>query len=901
MRRDLRRLLLIGLLLGLTPLRPVRAEWFDLPEPAKREGRLQALLAQVLKKPGEGAAHYELGLLHLFHKNDLAAAVRHLSQAAELQEHPAAALYFMGAAQALRVEQENLLRTSLDLLRLDPKGPFGQLAAQRIESLFGSVRGYNSLVTPCFEELFRRSDIQGLELREHLRITLANIYIDEGRSGDADAMHAEAGFIEDWLMAGPFGRFDYLGFDTAFLPEIEDAPQKIYASARGDIPLQAMNFHRERVFPRGSRGRLPEGRAGGTFYALTFLNCPKDVSAILRINSAGPIKVFVNNHLVLERDRIRLWLGTTDYFGVELREGWNKVTVKFTSQQRPGAFTLRLLDKTGRPLRVETRTTFDSYPSLKGAPPPNTFEVRLPAGDYFSKALRAAPSAPLLLALNSRLAIQAGDYQAAKSLLKRAAGSLPECAYVNYLLGQALRNDMTVMESIRRQRARLCFQKAVDVAPSAVACEYQLAQLDREEGKPLEAIARLRKGARAAPAWPKWHEALFDAYLSQKWYKEAEDALSEAITLAPEQSSPFRAALEYFRSADLFAQYEAASHTLQKRHADGPYLARFLRHAHRFEEADAALAAAAQRSPMNESYRRELALLHLGRGKWADAERELTQLLTWGDDTGPLWRDLAEAQFLQGNASSANAVLMQAARHEPENLSQRRAAILAGTRDPIEPYVVRLEQVLADKRNYDLPHPGSSAAMLLDQAIVHIAPDGSTRERVHIVGKAYDKRGVQRWGEVRIPPGAEIIELRTIKADGTVVEPELLTQKTAISMTGLGPGDMVEYEYVRARPSREQLPGGYAGEAFYFQNGAMPIEHAQFVVIAPATWQLRILSRQGAPLVKSEPRGEWKALVWEARGVRSAGEEPGAPHPSEILPCVRVARGVTWEDVSHNF
>jgi hypothetical protein len=48
-----------------------------------------------------------------------------------------------------------------------------------------------------------------------------------------------------------------------------------------------------------------------------------------------------------------------------------------------------------------------------------------------------------------------------------------------------------------------------------------------------------------------------------------------------------------------------------------------------------------------------------------------------------------------------------------------------------------------------------------------------------------------RVAEVQVPQGAQVLALRTLKADGTVLEPESLDKDT-VSLPGVGVGDAAE-------------------------------------------------------------------------------------------------------------
>src|SRR5207253_3668697 len=129
---------------------------------------------------------------------------------------------------------------------------------------------------------------------------------------------------------------------------------------------------------------------------------------------------------------------------------------------------------------------------------------------------------------------------------------------------------------------------------------------------------------------------------------------------------------------------------------------------------------------------------------------------------------------------------------------------------------------------------GSSAVRLLDYGAAQMFPDGGGVERVHTVVRVLDKKAVSRFGEAQIPSDAHVVHLRTLKADGRVLEPESIPEKEGISLPGLEPRDSVEIDYLRGiSPRGPDLPG-YALSAFFFRDDETPMAETTYEVVAPA-------------------------------------------------------------------
>ena len=82
----------------------------------------------------------------------------------------------------------------------------------------------------------------------------------------------------------------------------------------------------------------------------------------------------------------------------------------------------------------------------------------------------------------------------------------------------------------------------------------------------------------------------------------------------------------------------------------------------------------------------------------------------------------------------------------------------------------------------------------------------------HQIVRVDSKDAIDRWGEVAVPAGAEILTLRTHKRDGTTREPEEIAGKETISAADLAIGDYVEWETLetQAAVGRRSRPGSSA-------------------------------------------------------------------------------------------
>ncbi|HLL52101.1 MAG TPA: hypothetical protein VK447_01060, partial [Myxococcaceae bacterium] len=147
-----------------------------------------------------------------------------------------------------------------------------------------------------------------------------------------------------------------------------------------------------------------------------------------------------------------------------------------------------------------------------------------------------------------------------------------------------------------------------------------------------------------------------------------------------------------------------------------------------------------------------------------------------------------------------------------------------------------------------------------------------------------------------IPSGAQLLSLRTLKADGTVLEPENIEGKDTVSLPGVQIGDFIEYEYLLAHPPRGPIQPGFTASNFYFQIARTPNNWSTYVVLAPKGTGMKVDAHNvQAPRV--EVKGDLEVFRHDERRVPPYIPEPDSPPAAtEYLPFVTVGAGTTGNE-----
>jgi hypothetical protein len=164
-------------------------------------------------------------------------------------------------------------------------------------------------------------------------------------------------------------------------------------------------------------------------------------------------------------------------------------------------------------------------------------------------------------------------------------------------------------------------------------------------------------------------------------------------------------------------------------------------------------------------------------------------------------------------------------------------------------------------------------------------------DRIHVIQKVLDQSGVSEAAEVSIPEGAQLLTLRTVKPDGTVLEPESIAGKDGVSLPNVQVGDYVEHEFLQAHAPRGPLQPGFTAASFYFQIARTPNHWSTYTVVAPKAMGLTVdAHNMKAPA--PEAKGDTVVFTHTERKVPPFIPEPDAPpSPNETLPFVSVGAG----------
>jgi tetratricopeptide (TPR) repeat protein len=611
--------------------------------------------------------------------------------------------------------------------------------------------------------------------------------------------------------------------------------------------------------------------------------------------------------------------GTSDRYGprtaaarVELNKGRHQIELRIASRAGDGELALLVL-----PRGKDAATFVDPRGPAPAGPRPAVAMTPLPIilSPAGSDGLIAPGVVPLAAFCDALVAARAGAVDPAWTARERLR-ALPRFAVGLSLAGTIAREDPTVPTSFARDMARSLLRAAVAIDSGLARAWQALSVAELEDDRHREAMDAAAAAARAAPGW--WAPELMRAHahklrgLDYDADRALEAAAAKSGLADLEASRPDGQPIATPAAAVANAPcqvLEALRRSAEERRqlARAERLARALdgctgveaqvdrlRLRGDTEGAIAALEVALRLDPERDDLTSDLTQLLAAAGRHGEALAALAARVAEEPWNPTRQIRLADAQAAAGQVTAARETVAEALSARPDVADVRRAARALGIALPLDGFRVdgraAIRAFEAAGAHYQAP-----AVMVLDRAVTRVFPTGAVMTLTHQIVRVDTKDAIDRWGEVAVPAGAELLTVRTHKRDGSTREPEEIAGKETISAADLELGDFVEWEYLETHAPSAAFAPGFLGERFFFQSFEAPLARSELVVIAPAALTLEIDQRAGAPRAESRVAADaTRVTSFTAIGAPQLFPERASVPQIEYVPSVRVSSGVDW-------
>lgn len=775
------------------------------------------------------------------------------------------------------------VEAALGIVEHAPDSPLAPVAARMLADTAASSTSFGALLHERLPPLLSRRlppDVSHL-----LRLALANSMtvneVDAQR-----ALFADMGVPTVGTLVGPFSAWHVLETGEPTPPERSGRVDDLAPGPFG--PLAPRVFH----FADGHLSLSGEPSQGDVYVYAVDVTVPEAATFVLRTVTSLDHVAVVDGTKVLERFTTSRPAPTLTTRALKLDAGTHRLLVRMARENQAGQLVLNLQRADGRPAGL----TFAPATGAAAAWGKRVDVLDDHDGLYASaESVRAALEPRYGDALARIIAARDAlgrDRDAARGLL----GGLPATVdgpMVGLLRAETFIQDRAMPSRVSRGRTTRELEAALAKDPGFVVARLLSAQLALDDGRFLDALDQARAARDAhAPASAPTLQLIARIQLGMGLDAAAAATAKDAEAALPGWCDALVLQYELALRRDAVSEADAL---LEKTAGCSGYLLRSAEHYKRRGRLAASIAqweAMLARDEGQVNVATTLVGLYLAERRYDDALKLLRRLEQQWPRNAQLWKTEGDVLDLAGRPPDALAAREHALTLDGADLSLRRRFERQKTgREVLDAYAISTAEAL---KSYEAL-PGSedaTSAFILDAAAIEGFADGAMVDRVHIIQKALDQQGVQDIAEVDLPAGAEVLTLRTIKPDGRTLEPERIDGKDgAVSLPGVQVGDLVEYEYLLAHPTRGPALPGFTASAFYFQIARQPNARSTYVVIAPKGSGLEVDAHHvKAP--RPELEGDVEVFRHEERRVPPYIPEPdGPPSANEWLPFVSVGTG----------
>ncbi|MBZ5712565.1 hypothetical protein [Nannocystis pusilla] len=638
---------------------------------------------------------------------------------------------------------------------------------------------------------------------------------------------------------------------------------------------------------------------GGVRRMRTTLTVPGD-SLTLGLSSQEPMRVYLDGKPIYRSDRADRWPASDNLLQLKVAPGPHRLEVHTAAAREKTWVLVRATDAQGKavPARADgpaATTPFTGEPQRVGH-----HDLLADRGP-----LAGASYLPLRAYLAAADALAEGDSDAAERYTGNLQAYGPDFPEGQVLVAAFEIADPTRERTASTSRQREAIEEALRLAPDLDRARVRLLELDLEKNEVSEVEAALAALPAKALRHVPGEMVRFAAYLARGNEPLAEAALARAAAIHPRACAVLKAQRTLAQRRSEVAREDALAIELERCGGTTGSRAALAFRRGRNADARALLLKLLERTPDDIDVIEQLAELEISEGNYEAAiawRKKVLALRPFGARTLVATADLLARA---GDPAAARARVKEALTKAPQSTALHTIAAGLGIPDDLQqlrvegpPLVAAYKAanfaVAAPPGAENAPRPtdyeGASEVLVLDRSAIRVYEDGSQRQVVHTIVELRSKEAIDRYGEITPPEGARVLTLHTIKADGTVFEPESIPEKSGLSLRGLQIGDCVEYELLLDREPLGLLPGYVDLTTFRFQSPDVPFHVSELLVAHPKSVAIKVDRRAGAPATVEGPMPGTDLVLktWKVERSKRIGVEPQMRHILDEVPSVRV-------------
>ncbi|MEX1002502.1 MAG: DUF3857 domain-containing protein [Crocinitomicaceae bacterium] len=706
---------------------------------------------------------------------------------------------------------------------------------------------------------------------------------------------AKIGNINKWQMVGSFQNISASGFDKDYEPIHQPKANAKFLN-KHDAPVFWINSE---VFRVGEWTRTSHHFAvsSSIVYVQTFIKSDIETAVQFRLGTAGSVKGWVNDELILSEEEEYNNGIDTYRSNATLKAGWNRVLIQLgTSELSTQNFMLRITDEQGNPIEgLTVDNSFHDYPVVGGE---NVNRIPLKAEAYFEKRVKEAPKNLINHILLSRCYLDNGKNNQAHSSLKKAEKLAPENSLVLWQMIQLyLKQDNetelgTATEKLKKVDPDNDISQMLEFNEAIGNEDYEKAEKIRVsmQEKGGNSSSDIKSEIKLEQAKGNNQKVIDLALKGYEKYPDDYEFVQYKYTIELKVNQNAKAAQKVLKKY----MKNNYSSDVQKLYATSWYergnLERF------FIEYEKIL----EIIPYAYSTILDLADINSQINRKHKALEYLDMASTLAPFEGNSYYQKGEIYLEMDEVEKARENFELAVLYDPRDFSSReRIREIDGLKSPFDEFEEKDYYEIYKNGPDASEYPEDNSVILTEETQIVIHSKGAVEEKVHTVIKVFDKAGVDFWKEQSIPyNGSQYLNVEkaeVLKADGSKSLAEV--SGGYVVFTKLEPGDGIYLSYKKQNYYQGSLAEHFWGKQYF--DYFVPAENIEFAVFYDEKEIPLTFKTANGEIQKEEKTIDGKKLVrWYATDCPSIKSESFMPALTDVGRVLHYTTMPDWKFVS---
>ncbi|MDO9465198.1 MAG: tetratricopeptide repeat protein [bacterium] len=828
-------------------------------------------------------------------------AIEYFSKDIGQNKNAVSAYEGMAFAYEARGKYDEMLNSWLKILKEDPDSARSTVILQSMlnsSNKFNKLTDYKKAIKVLAKTL--KKGISNQRNKFLIKQVIVKFYNLTHQLKKAEKIYASFGYVTEWAVIGPFGRFGRSCFYEEFPPEQEIKFDASYQGYTGEI--------RWRRFDGIFRNGLVDFKQivkpnVGCAYALTFIYSPFRQDVIFKLQTPHAWKAWVNYQCVSVCDRYKNFYPLTNSFPVSLEEGWNSLLIKSVCDVELGSWTLKLRVTDLKEKNCTNLKFTDnlSTASLRGVPKvPKAFgsttwqpETELLRESLPRNDIECLDDKALNYYYTGMLLYFQGLQDKGIKYLKNAVELQPKFSGFLYAIGKTYEQARFLPKIERENKAKDFYNKVIEYDSQYVPALGALGLYFERNKLYEEAIEKFRHTIKINSEFAHGYVDLGRVYRNRGWDLEATKSIDFALKINPELKDALVLKAKLYTDRTQFNKAER----IYKKIGNIP-VSLLLRQG-KYDQAVEQYNASIKANPLRTDLRLELGRLYSKLGDQRGAYKQYKDILDIIPTYSMCYKLLGTLLYAEHMTNSAIEAWESALKLNPRDYELRN--LLAEIKTSTAPYTLKkFNTVKLISDNKDLSElPNAYTAALYNGKVIILNTDGSYKEIVHRIVKILSEIGIEKYGEIYIPGNLE--ELRVFLKDGTILEPVKIKGKNTYSIHGLEKDAVIEYKYTVEHKSYNIAKDYFRLPPFYFQAFNEALLWSRYTVILPSDINVSYISKNlGGNIVKEEKNleGNKKLVQFECHNIPGVTEEVMMPPEEDVLPNIIITASMKLDKVS---